>query len=350
MPVMETHDDRAGGTASRDWRRLGPPALGIVALVLFLALARPPGDAYGWRTLFELGHVPLFGCAALLMLRIVQVLRGSRELAAVDFLIALLATTVLSLATEALQVFQPGRDVNVGDAANNLLGVVSFLAIVAALRPALWRGLGKDGPVAARLVLAGAALTLVLALAPLAGVAWHYSQRAAAFPVVADFTQSWQRPFLSLGRSELEPVRAPDGWREMEGRQVSRLTFLDAPWPGITVREPYPDWSGHSALRFQVWSELEQPVELVLRVDDTHRERAHADRFNGSFIVLPGLNDFAVPLETIASGPRERTLDLRDISQFIVFSRRPGEPFSLYLGPFRLEQAGERIAGADAAD
>ncbi|NGP52978.1 hypothetical protein [Thioalkalivibrio sp. XN8] len=347
---MERPDDSPGAAAPPDWRRLAPPALGILALVLFLALARPPGDAYGWRTLFELGHIPLFGCAALLMLRLVQVLRGSTAPAAVDLLIALLATTVLSLATEALQVFQPGRDANVTDAAKNLVGVVSFLAIVAALRPALWQGLGKDGLVAARLVLAGAVLTLSLALAPLAGVAWHYAQRAAALPVVADFTQSWQQPFLSLGRSELERTLAPDGWREMEGRQVSRLTFLDAPWPGVTVREPYPDWSGYRALQFQVWSALEQPVELVLRVDDTHRRRAHADRFNGSFIVLPGLNDFSVPLDTIASGPRERELDLQNISQFIIFSRRPGEPFSLYLGPFRLTGEGERIAGAGAAD
>lgn len=350
MPGMETRADRPGPAAPPDWGRLAPPALGIVALVLFLALARPPGDAYGWRTVFEIGHVPLFGCAGLLMLRLVQLLRGSPAPAAVDLLIAVLATTVLSLATEALQVFQPGRDANVGDAAKNLVGVVSFLAIVAALRPALWQGLGKDGPIAARLVLAGAVLTLLLALAPLLGVAWHYAQRAAAVPVVADFTRSWQRPFLSLGRSELERVRAPDGWREMEGRQVSRLTFLDAPWPGITVREPWPDWSGYGMLEFQVWSELDQPVELVLRVDDTHRERAHADRFNGSFIVVPGLNDFSVPLETIASGPRDRELDLRHVSQFVLFSRRPGEPFSLYLGPFRLVGEDERIAGAGAAD
>jgi VanZ family protein len=347
MPVMETRDDSSGGPARQDLTRLAPPALGILALMLFLALVRPPGDAYGWRMLFEIGHVPLFGCAGLMMLRLVRVLRGNAAAEAADLLIALLATTVLSLATEALQVFQPGRDANIADAANNLVGVVCFLAIFAALRPALWRPLGKDGRVAARLVLAGAGLTLALALAPLAGIGWYYAQRAAAFPVLADFTQSWQRPFLNLGRSELQVVHAPGGWREMEGKKVSRLTFLDAPWPGVTMREPYPDWSRYQVLRFEVWSDLEAPVELVLRVDDTHRQRAHADRFNGSFIVTPGLNDFSVPLETIAAGPRERRLDLTDVSQVIVFSRRPGEPFTLYFSPFRLEGEAERIAGAD---
>lgn len=331
----------------RDWRHQALPALAVVGLMLFLALARPPGDAYGWRTLFETGHVPLFGVAGLLLLRIVRARRGSAVATVADVLIALLATAILSLAAEAFQVFQPGRDANVGDAGKNLLGAACFLAIAAAVQPGLWQRLGTDGPTAARMVLVAAVLTLALALAPLAGVGWHYYQRAGAVPMLADFTASWQRPFMSLGRSELEIVRAPDGWREMEGREVSRLTFLDAPWPGVTVREPWPDWSGYRALRFQVWSELEQPVEIVLRVDDTHRERDHADRFNGSFIVMPGRNDFAVPLETIADGPRARRLDLADISQFILFSRRPGEPFALYFGPVWLE--GEAASIADAA-
>jgi hypothetical protein len=346
---MDEHADTPPGS-SRDWRHQALPALAIVGLMLFLALVRAPGDAYGWRTLFETGHVPLFGVAGLLMLRIVRARRGSAAATPSDLLIALLATAILSLAAEALQVFQPGRDANVGDAGKNLLGAVCFLAIAAAAQPRLWQRLGQDGPTAARMVMIAAVLTLALALAPLAGVAWYYAQRSAALPVVADFTAAWQRPFMSLGRSELESVPAPAGWEAMAGREVTRVTFLDAPWPGVTVREPWPDWSGYQALRFQVWSELEEPVEIVLRVDDTHRERDHADRFNGSFIVMPGMNDFAVPLETIAAGPRARRLDLADISQFVLFSRRPGEPFALYFSPVWLEQASASIADDPGSD
>ena len=331
---------RENGPAAAHWRQLAPPVLGIVALMLFLALVRPPGDAYGWRLLFEIGHLPLFGVAALMMLRIIRVLRGAAQPARADFVIALLATVVLGLAAEALQVFQSGRHASIGDAVHNMTGAFSFLAIVAALKPALWRPLGADGRVAARLVLAGATLLLVLGLMPLAMAAWSYAKRADAFPVVADLTADWQRPFLSVGRSALEPVPAPPGWEATAGEDVARLTFLDAPWPGVTVREPYPDWSGYGVLRFQVWSALAAPVELVLRVDDAHRRRAHQDRYNGSFIVMPGLNDFTVPLATIEQGPQERRLNLGEISQFIIFSRRPSEPFDLYFSPFWLEETG----------
>jgi VanZ family protein len=328
------------------WRQLAPPALGILALMLFLVIGRPPSDSYGWRMLFEIGHVPLFGVTALLMLRIVRVLRSGEALGRADFLIALLATAILSLVTEATQLLQPGRHANVGDALQNLAGALCFIAIAASRRPGLWQGLGRDGPVAARLVLIGAVLALGLAVMPLAGVAWSYGKRAAAFPVLADLTEAWQRPFLNVGRSELARVPAPRGWSEKAGQRVARLTFLDAPWPGFTVREPYPDWSAFEALRFQVWSELETPVEIVLRVDDTHRGRPHRDRFNGSFIITPGLNDFTVPMATIAQGPRDRQLDVGDIRQFILFSRRPDEPFELYFSPFWLE-GGDRGRIAD---
>jgi hypothetical protein len=325
------------GQGTRRWRELAPPALGVAALMMFLVLGRPPSDAYGWRALFDLGHVALFGVTGLLMLRIVHVLRGRARRAGADFLIALLATAVLSLVSEAAQVLQPGRHASIGDAVSNLTGAVCFIAIAASLRPEVWKGLGRDGPVAARLVLTGAVLALALAALPLAGAAWSYGMRAAAFPMLADLTKSWQRPFLGVGRSELARVAAPVAWSGMAGSQVARLTFLDAPWPGFTLREPYPDWSGYEALRFQVWSELETPVEIVLRVDDTHRRRAHQDRFNGSFIVTPGFNDFAVPLSTIARGPRGRTLDLSDIRQIVLFSRRPEEPFELYFSRLWLE-------------
>jgi VanZ family protein len=326
------------------WRHLAPPVLGIVALMLFLVIGRPPSDSYGWRMVFEIGHVPLFGVTALLMLRIVRVMRGQTTARAADFLIALLATAVLSLVAEAGQLVQPGRHANVGDAIANLTGALCFIAIAAALRPEPWQGLGRDGPVAARLVLLGATLALGLVVMPLAGVAWSYGARAVAFPVLADFTGSWQQPFLNVGRSQLTRVPAPAGWSEKAGSRVARLTFLDAPWPGVAIREPYPDWSGYQALRFQLWSELDAPVELVLRVDDTHRDRSHRDRFNASFIVTPGLNDFTVPLSTIIQGPRDRKLDVSDISQIILFSRRPDEPFELYLGRFWLEGGEERIA------
>jgi len=339
--------DAAGRNIRERWPQLALPTLGIVLLMLFLVLGRPPSDSYGWRTLFELGHVPLFGIVALLMLRFFRVLHGAAAPDSTVFLLALLAVAVLSLLAEAAQVLQPGRNASVGDALNNLTGALCFIAIAAALRPRLWRPLGHDGPLAARMLLVGAVLALGLASLPLLSVAWSYSQRATVFPVLADLTGRWQKPFLSVGRSELAVVKAPAGWTEQAGARVARLTFFDAPWPGFTVREPYPDWSGYDVLRFQVWSDNDAPMEIVLRVDDTRRDRPHSDRFNGSFIVTPGLNDFTVPLATIASGPRDRKLELADISQFVLFSRRPGEPFELYFSRIWLEQdPGARIADA----
>lgn len=335
---------------SAAWRRrlaLAWPAAGVLALLLLLGVGRPPDDSLAWRTVYDLGHVPLFGCIALFLLRIIRILGPPHRPAWADFLLALLATVVLSLASEAAQVGQPGREASVGDALNNLTGAICFLAIASAFRPALWRGLGAEGRPAARLVLVAAVLALAVAMSPLVTVAWHYAMRRAAMPVVAEMGSRWQMPFTSAPRASIERVPGPAEWAARAGEPVARVRFLDAAWPGVTVREPWPDWSGYAQLRFEVWSELEAPVELALRIDDGIRIRDYGDRYNGSLIVMPGANDFALPLSTLKGAPRDRQMNLADIAQLVLFTRRPVEPFELYVSDLWLEpEPGNEEGGA----
>lgn len=315
------------------------PAAGIAGLLLLLAIGRPPDDSFAWRTVYDMGHVVLFGVVALLVLRLLwQLGEERRPLGWGHYLVALMATAAVSLVSELLQVGQPGRDASVGDALNNLTGAIGFLAIAAALRPALWGALGAEGRTASRFVLAVAVLVLVVALSPLAAVAWHYAMRRAAVPVVAEFGAAWQAPFTSAPRAEVSRAPPPPGWTGRR-RPAARVQFLDSPWPGVSIREPWPDWRGYSVLRLQVYSELEEPVELAMRIDDGHRVREYKDRFNGSFIVVPGLNDFIIPLSTIRNAPRNRTMDLGRVAQIILFTRRPDQPFDVYLGEMWLETA-----------
>ncbi len=319
------------------------PAAGILALLMLLAFGRPPNDSLLWRTVYDLGHVPLFGVIGLLMLWIVRQVLAPGAGVWAQLILALLATAVLSLVTELAQIGQAGRDASVGDAVNNLTGAVCFLAIAAALTPRAWRGAAEAGPLASRLVFLGAVLALAIAFSPLATVAWSYAMRSARLPVIAELGSSWQAPLISATTTEIRRVPAPPGWTAREGEEVARVRFLDAPWPGVTVREPWPDWAGYSRFRFSVWSDLEEPVQLNLRVDDGTRTRAWRDRYDGSVIVMPGANDFTIPLDTIRSGPREREMDLSDVSQFFLFTSRPARPFELYFSDVWLESPWEGI-------
>ncbi|MEJ2513615.1 MAG: hypothetical protein P8080_02455 [Gammaproteobacteria bacterium] len=330
-------------SAGEGLRAMVLPAGGILALLLLLAFGRPPSDSLFWRTVYDLGHVPLFGLIALLMLRIIR--RGLAPEAGLwtQLVLALLATAVLSLVTELAQIGQAGRDASVGDAVNNLTGAVCFLAIAAALNPAAWETAEEAGPLASRLVFLGAVLALAIAFAPLASVAWSYGMRSARLPVIAELGSSWQAPLTAAGSVLVQRVPAPPGWTGMQGEEVARVRFLDTPWPGVTVREPWPDWTGYSQFRFRVWSDLENPVQLNLRVDDGTRTRAWRDRYDGSVIVMPGANEFTIPLDTIRSGPRNRQMDMSRISQFFLFTSRPEHPFELYFSDVWLDSPWEGI-------
>lgn len=311
---------------------------GIGVLLGILVGGRPPRPILLWAQVYDLGHIPLFGLLALLVLEaLAAYFPGLARYPRRHYLAALGVTLVISVLSELAQLFLPNRETQLSDAVHNLLGASCFLGLRAFADRSLWRG----EPLTRRLLATAAVIGLVAAAAPLLSLGWHYGMRAAAFPVVADLTAGWQRPFLGLPRARVRPVAAPAAWRGHEGRDVAGLTFLVAPWPGFTLREPYPDWRGYDRLRLEIFSPLDTPVDLTLRVDDVHHNQQRSDRYNRTFTVRPGLNEISIPLEQVASAPDGRRMDMSEIAQLILFARRPDDAFTLYLAPIRLERDAE---------
>jgi len=323
------------GLISSRRRQVLYAAIGIVILLWVLLTGRPPRSTMLWHEIYNLGHIPLFGLFAVLVLEISRASLGRFLVAPLaHYGIALGATVVVSVATELLQLNMPGRQAEFQDALHNIIGGLCFLALRACLDTALWQ---PDGSRMRRWVAVGASLTLLVSFWPLANLGWHYGMRAAAFPVLVDFDSRWQRPFLSSPRAGLDKMKAPAGWTQRKNQKIVAIKFMAAPWPGVSMHEPYPDWSGFNTLRFDVYSELSKPVDLILRIDDISHNNQHRDRFNRTFSVQPGLNQIAVPLSDIRNAPSGRDLDLQEITQMILFSRRPEEPFTLYLSEIWLE-------------
>ncbi len=107
--------------------------------------------------------------------------------------------------------------------------------------------------------------------------------------------------------------------------------------PGIIVREPYPDWTGYEVVRFQVYSALTETRPIVLWIEDEAHNDRRRDRYEHAFKVVPGLNDFSVPLESVRDAPAGRQMALDRITFMMLFTRRPTDTFELYLGDVWLE-------------
>ncbi len=117
----------------------------------------------------------------------------------------------------------------------------------------------------------------------------------------------------------------------------------------LVFNEPYPDWTGHTALVLELFHPGERPIEFGVRIDDRKRAVRHIDRFNRLVVLKPGLNRLRIPMEEIVAGPAERELDISSIDRIVVFAIDPVGDYEIYIGPVLLE-TGETVTSSTSPD
>jgi len=316
----------------------------VLAILTLMAIARflpQPGDGALWKTVFDAGHAPLFGLIAVLLLRRFSTTATHRRPGGIGpYRRALVATLILGVGLEATQILGP-RDADFVDLLRNTAGVCASLAIALALDRTP-HPLNRSRRRRAALLAAASAMLAPVAF-PLVSLGMAMRQRDAAMPVLCDFDAGWSRRFWKVHDATVQVIAPPPSWTSAVRRaprpveRVARLDFQNATYPGFTIAEPARDWSRYENLRFDIYSELDSAVTLVLRIDDAHAYQRYEDRFQSAVVVHPGTNDVRVALANVRAGPKDRVLDLRRVRSVTLFAHRPGRAFSLYVGDFRLE-------------
>lgn len=313
---------------SRRPAALGPATIAvalIVACLAFVHVADPDGDTRLLRALQNAAHVPAFGVIAVLALFALRV-AGVRRTQA--YLGALLLTLALGGASEWVQIHSPNRNASVGDWLRDAAGAVAFLCLAA-----IWRRDVARPPAVFALLLV-AVLCLSVVATPIALLWRDYLGRDAAFPVICCNSGEWEDRFIRTNAVELAPI-APAAYTEGDG--FLRMDFSPAKWPGITIKEIFPDWSGHHTLAFDIYSEDPVPTRFVLRVDDRgHDGVTFHDRFNRSLAIEAGLNRFRIPIADILEAPTGRRMDVRRMKKLVLFANSPKTPFTVYWNGFWL--------------
>lgn len=311
-------------------------AAALVALQVFVGA---PDKSLLWTTLFDAGHTPLFAVLTVALLQAAFVLLVPAGLARRwCYPIAFGIAMGLAALTEVIQMAGP-RDADAWDLLRNLLGAAAGLLIFYAFDR---DRSGRGRHLRLGLILVAVAL-VAYALLPLGRLVPALIGRQAAFPALCEFSEAWEKTFV-LGRdADLEIVPAPAGWdhppRGNERRPlVGHLTYRPADYPALHLKEPYPDWTDYDRLVFEVFSELPEPVDLILRIDDERWAINHRDAFNRVLTIHPGAQKFVIATSDIRDGPRDRPLNLKRIHNLILFANRPQQPFSIYVDSFRLER------------
>lgn len=288
------------------------------AVLLFVPL--PVAPTYAGRTIENAGHMPLFFIGTWFILAI---LRHDWDMTGVRlYAFAGLIGVVAGLASEIIQ--KPlQRDPSWEDVFADAMGVLCALAVHAAIsRREKFSG-------ATRATALAIALGCIVAyVAPIVTMTRAYVHRNGQFPVLANFDSRIELAWI-VGYGIRRDVVAG----------VLEVEFVRPVFPGFSFYEPVKDWRRFKTLIIDAENpEGAEELHLGVRVHDVGHGREFADRFNRKFDLAPGeRRSLRIPLDDIHLAPRNRLINMAQISDVTLFRTREGGSQRLRLHGMRLE-------------
>jgi VanZ family protein len=325
MTNLLGHANRMTTTSAHISRsRLILMTLIVGGLLAALHLYRPQELGLWTRMFFDSLHVPVFGVVAVSIYLLWPTSASPLKRLGLAFGLSCL----LGALSEAAQI-TTARDASAKDFIADCLGAAGFLAAIVTLT--------TPSPIHGAQRWATGLLSVLLlgwALSPLAAISAAYVERNAQFPTL--FSPETRLGHLLIRKQN---IRHEELTKTSEERPAARLTFRQAPWPGIAFHDLQPDWSAYERLTVELHVEGTQPLDVGLRVHDRAHEKikVFSDRFNRTYSLEPGDHLISIPMSEIASAPRGRTMDLTNISELIIFGQEKDAGRTIRLYSIRLE-------------
>jgi hypothetical protein len=315
--------------------------IGLVAcaagLLLILNEVNVATNNFVILAITNFGHVPLFGFLALI-LHALFTLAAPRRHPLQGYAFAFVIACIIGLGSEIAQI-PAERDADIVDFIRDIIGAASFLAFRATCdKRCLWF---HKGAAARRrgIARAGALALVLLSAAPVFVSVASLAVRAARFPLIADFDS----PFLSSDikthkGASMSILPAPKAFTKAKGKAVRVAFRPQAPYPGLDIA-PYENWKRLSALRLDVYSELDSNVEMYIRIHDHEHTGIYTDRFSTKILIAPGVQTICIPVADIRDAPQRRVMNMKAIRRMIIFARRPESTFVLWFDNLALSHS-----------
>jgi hypothetical protein len=262
----------------------------IILGVLLAALSLLFLPIWPWKGLLSdetlnLGHLPLFGLVAYLLLLLMRRKHGPGKGA---FIGSLLGGLFLAAASEFAQTYTR-RNADLRDFFHDVLGLVLVLGGVYVYRR---RRLALTA-----LYAVFALTSLGLALSPVTRLVLAAPKLVQAFPSLGSFEASWELAYWrAVGRSRV--VRSQQV--SSEGKWSLRVLCRPSPYPGTQITGFPKDWSSYRALRFDVYVPGSDTLKLYLRIDDRAVSGSRRHSLTRSYMLRPGWNKETLPMDDLA--------------------------------------------------
>ncbi|UCD63460.1 MAG: VanZ family protein [Candidatus Zixiibacteriota bacterium] len=312
----------------------------ILTVILILVVAATivgsrfldlPNNGRLWGEVQNFAHMPYFGLLSLAFLALSRRLLSSRVNSVyTHYIIAFFVAASIGLVDEIVQIASP-RDADITDWLRDIGGSLSFLGLHLSLDRRTESARSSWPPRARELIISGSALIIIVVSVPVGLWSWAFIQRNSTFPEICGFESYWENRFVTAKHAGLSITPVPPTWKEARGEHVGRVTFYPADFPGFAIEEPYPDWSGYRFFSFRVFSELDKPRTLTVRVEDFEHTGDITDRFTGVYTVLPGDNEVNIPIAEIRVAPAARDLDISAVRAINFYLKSPKDSIALYF-------------------
>lgn len=309
----------------------------ISAALAVLEYLRVPSNTFFWRSVFDFGHIPLFGVISIAFLELSYGLFKTRfHDRYLNYLLAFVLTSGLGFITEVLQYFGP-RDADFWDIVRDVIGAICFLGYYMTIDRKMNDGKYARSGNTKRLIRWAVVLIFVACMIPTCIWSWAYLNRANRFPIISNFESRWENKFRYTKFASLEIIKAPPSMNFLDRSQVGKLTLKSNSESAFYIEEPYPDWTSYNYFLFDIYSEYTYPISLIIRINDRIHDQNSSDRFNRKLSIKSGLNNISIPLDAVQNAPKTRLMDMRNIDLIIIFTSEPAESLVVYLDNIRLE-------------
>lgn len=274
-----------------------------------------------FQAAWDLGHILYFLVLTCWLHQWLRARKGGAASFSEFFLIFFLGV-LLGVAVEFLQMLGGNRSPDMEDVLRNQLGCLIAYAFL--IRPLVWASLRQR-----RLMQIGVSLALLVAVWPLFRAVIDEYRAGQQFPVLADFETSFERYRWNSSnqlREESTIVR--------HGNKAVQVQLSTNKFSGIALFYFPRDWRGFQGLRFSVYNPKKTPLLLNGRIHDVHHkkhEMEFGDRYNQQFVLAPGWNDLAIPLDKVKAAPKGRVMDMENIEGFGLFVIQQPHPQVIYL-------------------
>jgi len=167
--------------------------------------------------------------------------------------------------------------------------------------------------------------------------------------VLDDFNQREDFPILLKNKSVFEITRFKKSninielvnniYNQDKETKVLKFTFKPGNYSTAILGTFETDWSEYGSLVFSVYNDNETPSSFVIRIHDSKHEKvdyAYRDRFNKIIKLKNGWNEIIISLSDVKNAPVNRYMNMKKISQLIIFKSNVKKEQQLYFGKMRL--------------